>query len=89
MIRNALASYQDINDDDFILLSENADASFTLSDASIQYNRHTLVPIGANFQVQIPPMMSEGAYKAKSAEMMRTLKILKANDPDEGGSFFD
>ncbi len=30
------------------------------------HNSHTLVPIGANFQVIIPPMLSESAYKVKS-----------------------
>lgn len=58
--------------------------SFSLSDASLQYNRHTLVPIGANFQAVIPPMMTEAAYKSKSADQMRALRILKINDPQEG-----
>jgi len=44
-------------------------------------NLRTLVPIGANFQVVVPPMLTETAYRAKTSESMRTLKILKINDP--------
>jgi hypothetical protein len=82
LIRTALLQYEDVEEDEFILLSENADVSFSLSDTSFQYNRHTLVPIGANFQVVVPPMMTEAAYRAKSADMMRALRILKVNDPE-------
>lgn len=51
-------------------------------------SHRTLVPIGGNFQVVIPPMLTEAAYKLKSAEMMKTLKILKINDPVEGEEFY-
>jgi hypothetical protein len=44
-------------------------------------NFRTVVPIGANFQVVIPPMLTESAYRARTSEAMRTLKILKINDP--------
>ena len=50
---------------------------------------HTLVPIGANFQTLIPPVLTQNAYRVKSAEMMNSLQKLKINDPEEGGEFFD
>ena len=49
------------------------------------HNTHrTLVPIGANFQVMIPGMMTPQAYRVKSEKMMKSLKIMKLNDPTEG-----
>ena len=45
------------------------------------YSHHTLVPIGANFQVNVPPIMDYMSYKYKSTEAMKTLKILKLHDP--------
>jgi hypothetical protein len=44
------------------------------------YHR-TLVPIGANFQVMVPPILTESVYKIKSRDTMKTLQILKINDP--------
>lgn len=81
LIRAALARYDDIGED-FTLVSDHPDGSYSFSDASMHYNRHTLVPIGANFQAVVPPMMTEGAYRAKTADMMRTLRTLKINDPE-------
>lgn len=63
------------------------DPTITATEVSLQYHRHTLVPIGANFQAVIPPMMTEEAYKAKSSDVMRVLRILKINDPEEGEAF--
>ena len=51
-------------------------------------NFRTVVPIGANFQVVIPPMLTESAYRARTSDAMRTLKILKINDPVEGEEFY-
>jgi hypothetical protein len=52
-------------------------------------NHRTLVPIGANFQVVVPPMLTEATYRAKTADSLRTLKILKVNDPEEGDQFYE
>lgn len=52
------------------------------------YHR-TLVPIGANFQVFIPPILTESAYKIKSQGMMKTINTLKLNDPEEGEEFYN
>jgi hypothetical protein len=78
-----------VSEDDFTLVADHPDGSYSLSDASLHYNRHTLVPIGANFQVVVPPMMTEQAYRAKTADMMRMLRVLKLNDPEEDGRFYD
>ena len=53
------------------------------------HNTHrTLVPIGAHFQVMLPPVLTPEAYRVKSAPMMKALKILKVNDPKEGEEFY-
>ena len=49
----------------------------------------TLVPIGANFQVPLLPVLSEAAYRAKTADQMQRLRTLKINDPEEGKTFYE
>lgn len=36
----------------------------------------------------LPPLLSPEAYRYKSQEMMKTLKVLKINDPEEGEEFY-
>jgi len=45
------------------------------------HSNRTLVPIGANFQAVLPPMLTESHYRAKSAQQLYNLKIMKINDP--------
>lgn len=59
LIKAALARYEDVQDEQFILIAENVDPTITATEVSLQYHRHTLVPIGANFQAVIPPMLTE------------------------------
>ena len=44
------------------------------------YHR-TLVPIGTLFQVIVPPIITEQAYKIKSRARINALRILKIHDP--------
>ena len=53
------------------------------------HNTHrTLVPIGAHFQALLPPILTPEIYRLKSAHLMKSLSILKVNDPEEGEAFF-
>lgn len=90
LIRTALRLYDDVDDDDFVLLSSHEDLPqpAPLTTSYMLNNHRTLVPIGANFQVVIPPMLTEATYRAKTADSLRTLKILKVNDPEEGEQFY-
>jgi len=90
MIKNTLKDYEDVDESEFVLIDEGNENPFQHSSHTYMNNYHrTLVPIGANFQVMVPPMLTESVYKIKSKDMMRALKILKINDPEEGEEFYN
>ena len=53
------------------------------------HNTHrTLVPIGAHYQAILPSILPPEVYRLKTVNMMKSLKILKVNDPEEGEGFY-
>ena len=52
------------------------------------YHR-TLVPIGTLFQVIVPPIITEQAYKIKSRARINALRILKIHDPQQSEEFYN
>lgn len=88
VINNALRDYEDVNEE--VEIIEDKDNPFQYLNHTYMHNSHrTLVPIGANFQAVVPPMMTIQAYRLKTADMMKTLAILKINDPQEGEAFYN
>ena len=86
VIDNTLKDYQDVHIEDIEMVEEANENPFLYLTHTYMHNtHHTLVPIGANFQVLIPPVLTQNAYRVKSAEMMNSLQKLKINDPEQGG----
>ena len=53
------------------------------------HNTHrTLVPIGAHYQAMLPPILTPEIYRLKTVNMMKSLSVLKVNDPREGEDFY-
>ena len=88
MINNVLKDYDQVREEEVEICEANENPFQSLSQTYMHNTHRTLVPIGANFQVMLPPVLTPDLYRVKSAEMMKTLQIIKINDPEEGEHFY-
>jgi hypothetical protein len=53
------------------------------------HQHSNIIPIGTNYQAQIPQILPEEHYKIKSRDMIKRLYIMKINDPVKSKEFLD
>jgi hypothetical protein len=83
-----LKDYEHINEDEFEFIEPNLNPFSSVTQAYMHNSHRTLVPIGHHFQATLPPIMTPTAYRIKTAEQMKNLRMLKINDPEEGELFY-
>jgi|JI6StandDraft_1071083.scaffolds.fasta_scaffold243096_2 hypothetical protein len=67
IIGKALKDYEDIDEEEVEILEDNENPFQYINHTYMHNSHRTLVPIGANFQVIVPPMMTIQAYRMKTA----------------------
>ena len=84
LARLQLKEYDDIDDEELLVEEEDRNKPSLQSYLNVPQHNQTsiVVPLGAMYQVALPPILSANSYRLKSEMAMKKLALLKIHDPE-------
>lgn len=80
--KQKLKNYDDIDDNDFEMIDEKENMNGPNINTKSYLQFHSLVvPIGTNFQADIPDICSAKSYLYRNSNSFKRVKSLKMHDP--------